>query len=499
MDDNFFRENEIKVTNTAIKALRWLLLVFPLLIVFSIVGIFQSKVENLIPITVIAVIVTIGPSIACKLGASANVMKYVSTIAVEGLIVLMATDSTIGIYMTYALAMVFSIFYYDKKFTFRIAMISYILLIVSLYFRSLNVKQAEFSDSFTWFVSRSLGFTLEVIVMSIVCVKIAEFSHNMLVKMADTQKTANLVEECKSASEELNKVVKVLEGCIHDFASTNDTITTSAKVTLDDCNNCYKYSNSVIESVDDMNGAINSIVDSTEKMLEISYDTSDKMKKYIETIEKTTKDMNVIETSANNTENSIISLEEGMKEVLGFVDTISVIANQTNLLALNAAIEAARAGESGKGFGVVAEEVRVLADNSREASNAITRIMKNIFVLIDEVRSSNNENLRNITDGIRKINEMEKEAESLGILQEDSSNRSIKAAKYSEESGEHGKKVLSMVKQMQEFVQNTLNQADKIVQESKTQEEVTKEVEKSFLSVNKVSENLLKISNNIEN
>lgn len=83
MDDNFFRENEIKVTNTAIKALRWLLLVFPLLIVLSIVGIFQSKVENLIPITVIAVIVTIGPSIACKLGASANVMKYVSTIAVK--------------------------------------------------------------------------------------------------------------------------------------------------------------------------------------------------------------------------------------------------------------------------------------------------------------------------------------------------------------------------------------------------------------------------------
>ena len=43
MDDNFFRENEIKVTNTAIKALRWLLLVFPLLIVFSIVEYFKVK------------------------------------------------------------------------------------------------------------------------------------------------------------------------------------------------------------------------------------------------------------------------------------------------------------------------------------------------------------------------------------------------------------------------------------------------------------------------
>ena len=53
----------------------------------------------------------------------------------------MASDYTIGIYMTYALAMVFSILYYDKKFTLRIAIISYVLLVISLYFRSLGIPQ----------------------------------------------------------------------------------------------------------------------------------------------------------------------------------------------------------------------------------------------------------------------------------------------------------------------------------------------------------------------
>lgn len=70
--------------------------------------------------------------------------------------------------MTYALAMVFSIFYYDKKFTRRIAIISYFLLVASLYFRSLNVPQIEYATNMEWFISRSLGFLLEAVAMSII-------------------------------------------------------------------------------------------------------------------------------------------------------------------------------------------------------------------------------------------------------------------------------------------------------------------------------------------
>lgn len=58
---------------------------------------------------------------------------------------------------------------------------------VSLYFRSLHVQQIEVDTNFQWFFSRFLGFALEAVVMSIVCVKIAEVSHNMLLKFADTQ------------------------------------------------------------------------------------------------------------------------------------------------------------------------------------------------------------------------------------------------------------------------------------------------------------------------
>lgn len=494
MEEKFFRENDAKVTESAVKILRWLIIVFPVLLILSIVGIFQSEIKNELMLTLVALVVTMGPTLAYKANVSVDIMKYVTTIALGTLVALMATDYTIGIYMTYALAMVFSIFYYDKKFTLRIAVISYVLLVISLYFRSLSVPQIEFENSFTWFFSRSLGFLLEAVVMGIVCVKIADVSHNMLVKFADTQQTADLVEQCQNASEELSSVVDKLEKCIHEFGNTNNVITESAKVTLDDCNSSFQFADSVCTSMGELNHTVDMIVDNTEQMLAISQETTDKMQGYIELMERTTDDMQVIEQSAYQTEQSITSLESGIEEVSAFAKTIAKITNQTNLLALNASIEAARAGEMGKGFSVVAEEVKVLAENSKQASDSISGILNNIGILLQEVRVSNQENLNNIKDRIEKLHSVCEEAGNLGKLQTESGEKAKRVAASSEDTVEHSKQVLQMVNQMQELLENTLNQANQIVQESAVQKDVTKEVENSFHHVNDVSRSLLEIS-----
>jgi methyl-accepting chemotaxis protein len=95
--------------------------------------------------------------------------------------------------------------------------------------------------------------------------------------------------------------------------------------------------------------------------------------------------MKVLGQEAEEARRNLSSFAEKLGGVSGLTETINEIASQTNLLALNAAIEAARAGEHGRGFAVVAEEVRRLADKTREAAEAIKGIVGEVTEGSEEV------------------------------------------------------------------------------------------------------------------
>lgn len=408
--------------------------------IFSAVGLLQSEISDLLVMTGIGLIVTMGPTIAYKAGVPSNVLKYIVLVALCALLTIMASNAAVGIYMTYALPIVFSIFYYDKKLTLQTSIFSYLFLVLSLFLRSKGVQQVEFGTNFTWFVSRSVGFLIENIVMALVCVKIAGGARKVLESLNTTQKIAVLVEECNHASTELR---------------------------------AREQSN---------------------QMVGIAGDTYEKLGEYITYMTDTAASMEKMRENATDTESSIDRLQNAMDEVSEFAQTIGSITAQTNLLALNASIEAARAGEHGKGFAVVAEEVRVLAEDSKTASESIKGIIGNIGELLEKVQDANKRNVTSIEEGLSQIDGARQEAEQIGIMQTDSRKMAMQVLEACEETENFAHKLGDTSERMQELVASLREQTGHVVEQGKSQKTVSDKAENAFLRVEDVADRLVHIA-----
>lgn len=244
----------------------------------------------------------------------------------------------------------------------------------------------------------------------------------------------------------------------------------------------------------DISNSVENVVGITKEASEAAKRSKDSANQGKETVKDTVKKMQGIQGVTQEAATVIGVLGKRSEEIGEIVDVITNISDQTNLLALNAAIEAARAGEQGRGFAVVAEEVKNLAEDSREAAERIAKMIKEVQMETAKAVDSMQKGTREAAEGMSIVEMAGKAFEEIASATAHTAEEVVKISRLMEEQKDGTGKAAKAVDGVASIAEETASASE---ESAASTEELTASMEDMTAraqSLAEMAENLKKMA-----
>lgn len=268
------------------------------------------------------------------------------------------------------------------------------------------------------------------------------------------------------------------ETAVQTEAATNE-IATAIQSVAANADTQLQSSTESQRAMMEMTIGIQKIAESSSVVSELAADTSDLAMHGETVINKTVEQMETIEQRVFSAAEVMQELNESNNRIGIILGHIADIANQTNLLALNASIEAARAGEYGKGFDVVAQEIRKLAERSKQSSNEISEILTEIGERSEQVTTSLSSSANETRIGSELVNASGDSFRSILRSVKDVSEQVQEVSAASQQMSAGSEEIAASLVELERIAHNSASSSEEVAAASEEQLASVEEVASS--------------------